>query len=613
MQPQHHRLAIPVPVPVPVPAPSIAPQPSFSIPSFKPPAAPSLAFAPPQPHVQIPQRLSPSLPSTPAVPKPASIPPVPLVPQLSMSMLSGIHNSTTTVTSRAPGPISVPAVVPVPQPQLQSVALPVPQRAPAAASLSLASLSAAQPPFVPSVPLASAAPQPAPIVSVTPPPATIPVPQLARPAASGTTSWPTAPSPANFVVPAAVSAVKPAIKTVRFALPEETHPTTPPVLVFAPPPPPVVPPLTSISPLGSFHAPKIVFPSPVPADLSPPLPQLTAEELMEPTAVEELLSGASPPPDFRKWIFPLICDGESQLSNGPEKTPFATLKVPNVSISPSVVTLNAMEILQQLPVPLPPEFVIFGGAKYSGIPLDMPRPPPLTSDDELRKAQRSEASELQRLQFLVDQLDIAKRYLKMEVKRVSQFDTFGVAQGRGGGSGGLEGKGMTASPLATVEEGDEDISKSNIYTVAYFGTPQQLMAVVEKMKHRDALNSAGYVAYRRRRWGLKRQGETYALGLGMKGTPLQFAAVAGKLDNTILLLLQGATDTSSPLLKDILSPESARLVRSIYKPRVKRTPAVEAAVADEVSQTLDTEPHHPSQSFVSEQQYHMIDPGVVQA
>lgn len=282
-------------------------------------------------------------------------------------------------------------------------------------------------------------------------------------------------------------------------------------------------------------------------------------------------------PDYMKWLYPALLEGSSACSP-PLEFPLADATAPHVLTPAALLRWSEAEVLAALPTTLPPKYVVFGGARYSGASLDLARPPLTVTKGAKRTTHLHGAMEVQRLQFLVDQLELARHYLKIEARRVTKEQR---------PSSSLPTAGCAAAPTDAVSaairkpEEAEDVAKANIWTAAYFGSPQQLRAVMEKRKFDGMLDSAGYVHYRRRQWGLKRVGDTFALGLGSRGTPLQFAAAAGKLDSLVLLLASGARDTAFPRLREILSADSMQVIESAFKPRShaprqNRAPTAEA-------------------------------------
>lgn len=331
-----------------------------------------------------------------------------------------------------------------------------------------------------------------------------------------------------------------------------------------------------------------VLPVPVPsphAFFAPPLPALRAEEEEAPTTPKPPIVIAQPVvhiPDYSKWLYPVRLSASTAAK--PEmKFPLAEAKTPHVLSARPLLRWCEADVLASLPATLPPEYVIFGGARYSGAPLDLLRPPPHPPRVPAKKTSAFYASaEAQRLQFLQDQLDVAKNFLKIEARRLNKTLSPAAADP------------PAPPPLLSCSERDdvltkpgeeEDVSKATIWTTAYFGTPQQLHRALTSKRFDGMLSCAGQVQYRRRQWGLKRAGETFVLGLGMKATALQFAAAAGKLDSVVLLLTSGAKDTGTPRLQQILSPEAMAMVNSICAPRVRparvpRAPPAEEAVVD---------------------------------
>ncbi|TPP53378.1 EVE domain family protein [Leishmania donovani] len=514
-------------------------------------------------------------------------------------------------------PRSTPAAVPIP--------VAVPSTAPATLSPAPPYAPVAQP-VVP-LPIAagsSAAPQPtgasfAPAfaVSVSPLPNTssaqyvAPAPRLSgseptQPAmpvpTASATSYPkpspdappaVAPLPSTLMssVPSPVAPASPAVaKKVTFALSggatEAVAPSPPAVPMLVPSVPVVLPP-TAVP---------LVAPS-VPALPSPDLPLLRATEEEPPKAVVPVDEAAPKMehaayqrvPDYMKWLYPALLEGSSACSP-PLEFPLAEATAPHVLSSAAVLRWSEAEVLAALPTTLPPEYVVFGGARYSGASLNLVRPPLTVTRGAKRTTHLHDAMEVQRLQFLVDQLEVARHYLKIEARCVTKEQR---------SSSSLTTAGCAAVPTDTVSdaihkpEGAEDVTKANIWTAAYFGSPQQLGSVMEKRKFDGILDSAGYVHYKRRQWGLKRVGDTFVLGLGSRGTPLQFAAAAGKLDSVVLLLASGARDTTFPRLKEILSADSMQVIESVFKPRShaprqNHAPTAEAAFTSEAALPVTT-------------------------
>ncbi|AYU84125.1 hypothetical protein, conserved [Leishmania donovani] len=392
-------------------------------------------------------------------------------------------------------------------------------------------------------------------------------------------------------VPSPVAPASPAVaKKVTFALSggatEAVAPSPPAVPMLVPSVPVVLPP-TAVP---------LVAPS-VPALPSPDLPLLRATEEEPPKAVVPVDEAAPKMehaayqrvPDYMKWLYPALLEGSSACSP-PLEFPLAEATAPHVLSSAAVLRWSEAEVLAALPTTLPPEYVVFGGARYSGASLNLVRPPLTVTRGAKRTTHLHDAMEVQRLQFLVDQLEVARHYLKIEARCVTKEQR---------SSSSLTTAGCAAVPTDTVSdaihkpEGAEDVTKANIWTAAYFGSPQQLGSVMEKRKFDGILDSAGYVHYKRRQWGLKRVGDTFVLGLGSRGTPLQFAAAAGKLDSVVLLLASGARDTTFPRLKEILSADSMQVIESVFKPRShaprqNHAPTAEAAFTSEAALPVTT-------------------------
>lgn len=167
---------------------------------------------------------------------------------------------------------------------------------------------------------------------------------------------------------------------------------------------------------------------------------------------------------------------------------------------------------------------------------------------------------------MIDQLSLAKNYLKLETERVSS--DLWAADGRLSPLKAKEGGWAAAAAAGEGADGGEvDYAKASIWTVAYGGTPRQLQAHLDRVKEAGVLHGVGYVNLHHRQWGIKKAGEAYQLGLGMKATPLQFAAVAQRLDNVMVLLSNGARDQTEPRLRALCSPETYELILKATKPQ----------------------------------------------
>ncbi|CAJ1014114.1 hypothetical protein Q4I32_008436 [Leishmania shawi] len=385
-------------------------------------------------------------------------------------------------------------------------------------------------------------------------------------------------------------------RKVTFVLPGEAKEVTaaspPAVPILVPSMPAVLPP--TLAPLAA--------PS-VPALPSLDFPQLhaTEEELPKTMMSVNYASSEEKPvspeevPDYSKWVYPVLMEGSSACSP-PLKFPLTDVIAPHVLTPAALLRWSEREVLATLPTMLPPDYIIFGGAKYSSTSLDLVHPPLAVATSAKRTLDFHNAMEAQRLQFLVDQLEVARHYLKIEARRVAKAQRTAST---------LTTAGYTAVPIDTVSDAiqksgeTEDVAMTNIWSAAYFGSPQQLTAMMEKCKLDGVLDSVGYVHYRRRLWGLKRVGDRFELGLGLRGTLLQFAAAAGKLDNVVILLTSGARDTATPRLKEILSAESMQIVEAILIPRT-HAPRHNRAPTVGVMATSKATPPVMERTFISE-------------
>eukprot|EP00796_Vickermania_ingenoplastis_P006621 gene6621-4741_t len=204
----------------------------------------------------------------------------------------------------------------------------------------------------------------------------------------------------------------------------------------------------------------------------------------------------------------------------------------------------AMSSCTSLPVPKGPAYIAFGGARYPNTGGLMGGGPEKkrcqqTASKNVDKTRRKEQKRAQREEFVEDQLDIAETYLKMGRQVPRTIDP-------------SETLSLNSSTQNCTDCISTDIKLSNWWTLAYFGSPRQLQLCLDKYGVDTLIDSVGYVNLRRRLWGLKKNGATYSLGYGQKATALQFAAVARRMDNVLLLLSHQARD-SRPLLRRILS------------------------------------------------------------
>lgn len=203
-------------------------------------------------------------------------------------------------------------------------------------------------------------------------------------------------------------------------------------------------------------------------------------------------------------------------------------------------------------------------------------------------------SRRRRNEFLSEQLNIGYEYLHMEHKPVNSFCTPNkIDRGRNISSSthiqtkssastltntGVSNSGTSAPALCSSVEVS---NKWNWWALAVFGSPSELL---ERLNAQTAdsqlIDSIGYVNSHRRLWGLKKSSNTYSLGFGTKATALQFAAVMGRFDNVLLLVLRQAKDTP-PFLKDILSESAYSMIcTSYYQCKLSASPRKEKEEGD---------------------------------
>ncbi|CCW70103.1 unnamed protein product [Phytomonas sp. Hart1] len=224
--------------------------------------------------------------------------------------------------------------------------------------------------------------------------------------------------------------------------------------------------------------------------------------------------------------------------------------------------------------PICPGYVMFGGAQYlSFFPFSacsrkgMNR---LNPKLESSRENTNYLAELKRIQFMSDQLKVARRFLRLkgaEGKAIRRTDQVTVAPPQDDIQDTLPYESEIAlTPI--------DLEKGTIWTLAWAGTPLQLQDALRKQDpESNTLDALGYVTLGRHQWGLKRNKDEYVLGLGMKATALQFAVVSGRLDNVILLLFNGAADCFVPHLFDILPKRVYNLLKNALKKHsIKKKP-----------------------------------------
>ncbi|GET93798.1 hypothetical protein, conserved [Leishmania tarentolae] len=597
MFPGNCSAGIPIPVPTPSrPSPVAAGSPlAVALPRSMSAAVP-IPVAVPSPAMATVSPAAPYVPVTqPVVPKPIGVASSSALQLTDTSLTAPFVLNTPSIPSTSSAPYAPPPVIslalasssaaaspsplPVPQIDLLSSAVPVPAtHAPAV--------------VVPAVSHLPLQPRPSLSVPEVPRPA-IPMPTVSAPLYPKSSSGaPLAVTPSSILVSSAPVPVAPSSSTVdrkvTFALPgvtKEAVAPAPPAVPIVTPSVPVVSASNSLPLVSSLG---LVLPS-------PDLPQLRATEEEKPKTLVTAENGSPEEdevthqrvPDYIKWLYPASLKGSAACSPS-LKFPLTDAAAPHVLSSTALLRWSEAEVLGALPATLPPEYVMFGGARYSGASFNLLRPPLAVTTSAKRTTHTRDAMEVQRLQFLVEQLEVARHYLKIEARRVTKeqrplpYVTM---------AGDAAPPTDTVSDAIYKSEEATDVSKANIWTAAYFGSPQQLSAVMEKRKFDGSLDSAGYVQYRRRQWGLKRAGDTFALGLGSRGTPLQFAAAAGKLESVVLLLESGARDTAAPHLKEILSAESMRVIEAVLKPcsrapRYHRTSKAEAVLTSKAAPSV---------------------------
>ncbi|RNF25771.1 calphotin-like protein [Trypanosoma conorhini] len=344
-------------------------------------------------------------------------------------------------------------------------------------------------------------------------------------------------------------------------------------LPLPPPPPPEPPKASSASssvPLAA--APRVSLVGPphpeVPTPPLVPLPRVARQEAERPPPTEPLPAETPPKANVEGMgvasqaelvnvseeksavveqpgfaVYPPSCE-KPQLQR---VAPFGEVQLPCAFAAPVCVPVT--ESLSTLPQQLPPPYVVFGGARYEQVPLAKKTRRHLDSSGS---CQRATALKRDMLAYMRAQLKLAGEYLHLGAPEVPLNAPHGRELSRS----------TTVTAEFALSSGDGSFSQNNIWTVAYTGTVKALHTFIESLEV-DTVNAKGFVLYNRRQYGIKKCGERFLLGLGRKATPIQFDAVAGHLDNVVLLLHCGARDDSAPRLKDIVAADAMEIIQEV--------------------------------------------------
>ncbi|ESS65594.1 hypothetical protein TCDM_05981 [Trypanosoma cruzi Dm28c] len=333
----------------------------------------------------------------------------------------------------------------------------------------------------------------------------------------------------------------------------------------APPQPVTPPPLLALEPHTTRQeADKPALPVLLPVE-SPPRAGIKDMSVVSTPGQKDVVeekSTVAEQPAFT--VYPPSCD-KTQTKH---VSLFGRVRFPSVFAAP--VCVPAREILSALPQQLPPPYVVFGGARYDQMPFTKKAQRYV---DPSRSCQRATAMKRASLDYMKGQLKLAREYLDLGTSPVPP-------DAPKGGQPLLNG---VITPATALSFEDGAFSQKNIWTVAYTGSAKELHGFIESLDV-DALNANGFVLYNRRQYGIKKLGEKFVLGLGQKASPLQFAAVAGHLDNVVLLLHYGAMDNSTPRLKDIVGADVMKMILGLRAGlRCRRAaPSSKAKVEDDV-------------------------------
>ncbi|CCW63195.1 unnamed protein product [Phytomonas sp. EM1] len=276
--------------------------------------------------------------------------------------------------------------------------------------------------------------------------------------------------------------------------------------------------------------------------------------------------------DYSKWVYPAP---RLPRPLSVDAGYLGVLAAPQAWAAPRFEELDPAAV-DVVPAPMCPDYVMFGGAQYhSFFPFSMrSRSGKDQSNLKLESSPENLSSlvELKRIQFMLDQLKVAQRYLQLrraEAEALIGYEQAPVSAPQGDDQDGLPRE-------REVDLAPTDVEKGTLWTLAWAGTAAQLQGALGKLCcGSNALDALGYVTLGRHQWGLKRIKGEYVLGLGMKATALQFAAVSGRLDNVIVLISNGAADRFSPRLCDILPKPVYKLLKSaLKKSSVRKKPVI---------------------------------------
>ncbi|KEG13164.1 calphotin-like protein [Trypanosoma grayi] len=307
----------------------------------------------------------------------------------------------------------------------------------------------------------------------------------------------------------------------------------------------------------------------VPATVLPP-PQMNGP-FSQHQVVEMICGGNVKGADSSPVVYPPFSANQQKR----HVVPFGEFMIPTVFAAPVCVSVE--ETASALPQQLPPPYIVFGGARYEHFPVARKA---RHFDDPNSRCQREAEMMKTTLKSMSEQLKLAVSYLHLEPPTFLKASP----QVRKGLRHNVD------TPIVTSLSEEGAFSQKNIWTVAYTGSAKELHVFIEDLDS-DALNAKGCVLYSRRQYGIKKCGEKYVLGLGQKGSALQFAAVAGHLDNVLLLLHCGAEDYTIPRLKDILGADVMQTIQAMrVSSRAKRIARFTCAKVDHGPRTKSPEP-----------------------
>jgi hypothetical protein len=115
----------------------------------------------------------------------------------------------------------------------------------------------------------------------------------------------------------------------------------------------------------------------------------------------------------------------------------------------------------------------------------------------------------------------------------------------------------------------------DLCTLAFCGTPEDIVKAVDDVREAagpnasdavyDQVNQTGHVSYRRRMLGVKKVKQAFVLGFGAAASPIEFATLAGRADNVLVLAKYGSSKEHIAKCVDIAEGNQFTVVAEILK------------------------------------------------